>query len=77
MGLQPGRKTAVEEAVRDKAVNVAWGLVLEYLADGRVPRNKRVEIATKLAVKNIPQDVTTGGQSFNISFDERLKDVVA
>ena len=72
MGM-PGRKSAIDEAIRDRVIGKAWGIIDEFFDDPKADKKEKREIATKLATKNIPQDLTTGGKALNIQFDGVFK----
>jgi len=53
----PGRKSAIDEAIRDRAIGKAWDIIDKFLSDPKANPKEKREIAVKLAVKNIPTAV--------------------
>lgn len=65
-GARPnsGPKPLHEQVCRIKDLQRCWDVVMEYI-NSDAPLSKRADLAAKLAVKSVPQDVNLGGQADN------------
>jgi len=52
-----GRKSNVEEEFRFKTVSKAWKLIDQHLENPALDLKFRLELAAKLCVKSIPQEI--------------------
>ena len=63
-GYRPGSgaKPIAEQVCRIKDINRCWDIVMEFL-ESDAPLAQRAEMASKFAVKAVPQDFTFKGTS--------------
>jgi hypothetical protein len=55
-----GRRPIEREQDRFKIIDKAWSTVSSYLNDESIPIEKRVEVACKVVVKDMPDKLTDG-----------------
>ena len=65
-GARPGAgaKPLHEQVCRMQDLNRCWDVVMEYI-NSDAPLDKRADLASKLAIKSVPQDINLGGQDGN------------
>lgn len=61
-GARPGAgaKPLHKQVCRMQDLNRCWDVVMEYI-NSDAPLDKRADLASKLAIKSVPQDINLGG----------------
>ena len=69
-----GRKTRVSENSRDEVILQSWDIIKRFFAAEDITLARKAEIASRLCVKNMPQEVD-GNLNVNFTIKELVSDV--
>ena len=65
-GGRPVGSLAYNAALRDRVISRSWSVLEEFFDDPKVKKEKKAEIASRIVVKNMPQEIT-GKLNFTLS----------